>query len=1170
MICSLCGSNNSSSANSCANCAAALIGHCPACAAEVQHGARFCSNCGHSLSSQLDGTGNLKTEEAKTLGGERRQVSILFADFFEFTSFSTQLDPEDLRDTMNTIWTNLDAIITNHGGFPEKHSGDAVMAVFGGWRSREEDPAEAVRAALDMQAWLKSKEFNQERHSLRMRIGIHTGIVVVGPADHSGEFLTGDAVNLTSRLEQSAPVGGVLISRETYAQVYGFFDALAQPPLAVKGKSEPVETYVILRAKPRALAMQMRGIEGVETEMIGRRLELKRLQVVFEKVMRDRSAQLLTIVGEGGIGKSRLLREFQRWTDLLPDYFRLFCGRATLETTSRPFSLIGDLFTARFEIQESDPAPTARNKFERGMAGLWGVGHETNLDLNQEMLADIHLIGQLIGLDFSTSPHLRDILGDAEQIRQRAFHGFVRFFTGISQCPATEKFSSIGAIILVVEDLHWADEGSLDLIEHLARNCRGVPLMIECSARPEFFERHSDWCKELPNVTVLSLEPLSVSESDAMLRAILSKAPEIPAALGELIIEGAEGNPFYIEEMIKMLMDQQVIVAQADAWQIVPGRLLNARVPSTLTGVLQARLDSLLPAERSVIQRAAVIGRVFWDAAVAHMSGVPGQTAMPGSFSERALDEREISSALESLRRKGLVFRREPAAFAGVTEYIFKHELLRNVAYESLLKKTRRQHHARIAEWLTDHSGGRVHEFAGLVASHLEQAMRPAEAARWHGRGGQHARLGYAPAIATQHFKKALQLLPSDTLPTVEMQRQQLEWHEGLSETLGAQARFSEALESCATMRDLAQGLSDRAAEARAWNGLAFLHERRGDNRASIQCAERAEALADPSSEPGRAERVRALHYKGWAYYRLGDASEVLALGEKTLALCARDENRRGIATSYKLLGVAHLQLGQFAEADGYFRQGRELFEKLGDLRNAAAMWSNLGESARARGDFNTAVELYDQALTLARQIGHRESELIYLSNLSGARLGLGLFEQVELDLRNVIAQTLTPNTCTLSEVYAFLSEACLGQDKLAEASEAAHKALDLARESENSLNLGGAWRALGRVRVRALNCPHLSQDDSDDAEERSPAPALCFAESLRIFRHMNAAGEQARTLHVWGEFEIGQGQFDHGREMLQEARTIFLKQGAVFQAGDTERISASALRAVEKSGSKA
>jgi class 3 adenylate cyclase/tetratricopeptide (TPR) repeat protein len=1101
--------------------------------------------------------------------GERRQVSILFADFSEFTSFSSRLDPEDLRDTLNSIWAALDGIITSHGGIPEKHSGDAIMAVYGGWRSREEDPAEAVRAALAMHVWLKSRKSEIGRPALQMRIGIHTGVVVVGPAGQSGEFLaTGDAVNLASRLEQNAPVGGVLISRETYSQVYGFFDAQAQPPLMVKGKTEPVETYLILRAKPRGLALQLRGIEGVETEMVGRERELDQLRRRFEQVVHRRQTQVLMVVGEGGMGKSRLLREFQKWTDLLPEYFRLFCGRASLETASLPFSLIGNLFAARFEIQESDSADVARDKFERGLAGLLDAGAGTDARAGQEVTADIHFAGQLLGLDFSASSHLREILGDAEQIRQRAFHGVVRLFTAMTRGTATDQLSRISAVRLVVEDLHWGDGGSLDLIEHLARNCQDMPLMILCSARPAFFDRRPNWCEGLPNVTRLDLEPLSPSESGAMLKTILSKAPEIPPALTELVTEGAEGNPFFIEEMIKMLMDQQVILAQPEAWRVELGRLRVARIPSTLTGVLQARLDGLSPAERIVIQRASVVGRVFWDTAVAQMSVPVGRPGGPGSLFDCVLNEREISAALGSLRRKGLVFRREASAFAGAEEYMFKHELLRNVAYESLLKKTRREHHARIAEWLRDHSGGRTHEFAGLVAVHFEKAARLAEAAEWHGRAGQQARLGYAPAIASEHFQKALQLPPPDGAREGELEEKQLEWHEGLVETLGAQARFSEALESCANMRQVAQRLADASAEVRAWNGMAFLHERLGDNRASIECAEQAEKLASPSSEAGRAERVRALHFKGWAFYRLGDSHAVMTLGEQTLGLCTADGNRRGIATSFKLLGVAHLQLGNFAEADNFFEQGRVLFQELGDPRNAAAMLSNRGESARARGDFETAAEWYDEALSIVRQIGNRESELIYLSNLSGARLGLKQFARAEKDLRHVIAQTLTPTSCTLSEVYTFLSEACLGQGKHGEATIAARKALDLAQESESSLSLGGAWRALGNVGASRPQFRNQPGSGSIDTEAPMFDPPHCFAESQRVFRAINAEGEEARTLREWAAYELAQGQRDRALTRLEEAQAIFRRLGAEFEVVNTETLLRAARGVVEAPGS--
>jgi class 3 adenylate cyclase/tetratricopeptide (TPR) repeat protein len=1154
MNCNVCGAPNVSAARLCAQCGSVLTARCPACAVAVQAEARFCSACGQSLVPPSAGSRLAQETDPKMLTGERKQVTILFADFSDFTAFAAQLDPEDLRDTMNSIWTKLDAIITAHGGLPEKHIGDAIMAVFGGRRSREEDPVETVRAALAMQNWLKSRPAGNERFHLQMRIGIHTGLLVV-PQDGSGELLAGDAVNLASRLEHSAPVGGVLISRETYRHVHGFFDARALPLLEVKGKSEPVETYLILCAKPRALALQMRGIEGVETEMIGRQEELNRLLSSFEKTLQQGILQVMTVVAEAGIGKSRLFREFQKKTDLLPQYFRFFCGRTTTESASQPFALIRDLFCARFEIQESDPAALAREKFERGLASLLVTGAEREAWSRQELMPTIHLIGQLLGLDFSASPHLRDILGEVEQIRQRAFHSFCRLMAAISQSPATEHSPKLSAIMLVVEDLHWCDDASLDLLEHLVRHCQGVPLMILCSMRPAFFERRPNWCKGLPNVTRLNLEPLSPSESNALVEAILHKAPAVPAALREWVTAGAEGNPFYIEEMIKMLVDQKVILPQAELWQIELGRLVQSRLPSTLTGVLQARLDGLAPLERLVLQRASVVGRVFWDSTVEHIGSASEPSSAGGLLLESPLSQADISRALEGLGQKELVFRRETSAFAGSVEYRFKHELLRNVAYESLLKKSRRQHHARVAEWLKNRSADRIHEFAGLVATHFEQASLPADAAEWYGRAGHQARLSYEPVIASQHFKKALELLPHDGAGGEEFQRQQLEWQEGLGETLGSQGRFSEALEACAAARKLAEQFSDPVAQARSWNSMAFFHERRGDNRASILCAEQAETLAVRAAEAGLAERIRALHFRGWTYYRLGDAPAVLALGEQTLALCSEQGDRRGAATSFKLLGVANLQLGRYAQADRFFQQGLALFDELGDRRNTAAMYSNRAETARACGDCQTAVELYEKALGIARQIGNVDGALIYQANLSGARLGLRQFEQAETDLRQVISQTLTPNSCILPEAYTFLSEAYLGQGNLCEAVQTALKAIALAQESENSLYLGGAWRALGRIGARVPASSGQSSGPATHPDLSGLPPLHCFAESLRLFRLINAEGEQAVTLRAWAEYELEQGHLAPGCGKLQEAREIFLRLGATFEIATTESL---------------
>jgi tetratricopeptide (TPR) repeat protein len=618
--------------------------------------------------------------------------------------------------------------------------------------------------------------------------------------------------------------------------------------------------------------------------------------------------------------------------------------------------------------------------------------------------------------------------------------------------------------------------------------------------------------------------------------------------LRELVVSGGEGNPFFMEEILKMLIDQKVIVPEDEQWRIEPERLLEARVPPTLAGVLQARLDGLAPPERAVLQRASVIGRVFWDRALEALFA-PGQEPGPG-MAEGTLAKAEILDALEGLRRKELIFRREASGFGDSSEFVFKHELLRNATYESVLRRLRRELHARVARWLITQSGERISESAGLVAGHFEQAGRMAEAAEWYGRAGQQARAGYEPAAAIEYLHKALDLLPSADTERREFQAKRVEWLEGLSESLGAQARFGEAIEIGTRMRSLAESAADLLAQARAWNLISFLEERRSANRASVQAAETAEKLAQAAGESGRQELIRALHYRAWAFYRLAEWDAVLAIARQTLELCSQQGDRRGLATSLKLRGVVNLQRGDYAEAERCFEQGLTICRELGDRRNAAAMWNNLGETARIRGDFAAAVESYQKALAISRQIRSRESEFIYVANLNGARLGLAEFQRVEQELRAMLPLAASHKSSVLSEASSFLSEACLGQEKVSEALESAEQALALARESGNELDLGIAWRALGRAKTRMPDVEgHPSGTDPDS--NRCDPPA-CFEESLALFKKMNSEAEQARTLRAWAEFDLWRKDFATARQKLATVQTTFERLGMKTEAERT------------------
>ncbi len=1127
MDCKHCGSANRPRARYCGACGAEMLAGCRHCGAVLPPEAAACPACGGTISPATNAPEELN--RGATVH-ERRLVTVLFADFEGFTAFSDQRDPEEVHDYMGSLWSRITPLIEAQGGSLEKYIGDALVALFGVKQAQEDSPAHAIRAALAVQASLRDLALRGQQKPLPMRIAINTGPVVIQPVGREGEFrATGETLNVASRLQSHAPSGGVLISHDTFRHVEGLFEMHACAPISVKGKTEPIRAYVVARARPRQEAQHVRGVAGVKTELIGRMLELNQLQEILRRVSERREPEVVTLVAEAGLGKTRLVHEFQQWAQSLPGGVQLFSGRATAEMRGSSFALMRDLLAARFDIQDTDTLMIARTKLESGVASFMPQGGPAETaETRTPKVA--HFIGQLLRLDFSQSPHLQGLLHDPEQMRQRAFHCAGQFFAAVTQPPGTPPGQPAPPTLVILDDLQWSDDGSLDLLLHIARACPGAPLLIVCLARPALDERRPDWGDRFSHHTRMQLGPLRPVDSREMVQQVLCKAAEIPAQLLERVVVLAEGNPFYVEEALKMFIEQGAIIPGPDHWEVEPQRLAETMLPATLTGVLQARLDSLSNQERELAQRASVVGRIFWNTALAPLNPVgesgPGQPATGAS----ALTRKEIGGALDSLVAKQIIVRRPTSSMLGATEFAFTHELFRNVAYETVLKKRRRQLHGQVADWLMAAAGDRVGETAALVGGHLEKGENPQAAADWYARAGREATASHTPEIAAELYTRALGLLPPDGTEAAAFRPRRLDWHLALAECLGALARFPEAIAHAEEVRRLGEVLLDGIAQARAWNALSFLRERQGANRDAIAAADQALALAQAAG--GAEEQIKALHLKGWAYYRLADAPAVLALAGRTEALCRQSGDNAGLARSFKLHGVAHLQLGHFREADDYFQRGREIWESTGDLRNAASMWSNRGETARARGDYAAAVDLYQQALAMARQIGARESELIYRTNLAGAWLGLNQLPAAELDLRQVVAEANTGRSF-LAETHSLLAEACLKQGKVAEALTFAGKALQLAQAAESALELAGAWRICGQASAAAPAGPPRAHD-----------PATCFAEALRLFDQIGAEGERARTLRLVAELDRQAGALAAAKAKLGEADAIFQRLG--------------------------
>jgi class 3 adenylate cyclase/tetratricopeptide (TPR) repeat protein len=1025
-------------------------------------------------------------------GEQRKQVTVLFADVSGFTALAEQLDPEAVRDLMNRLWTRLDDAILRHGGTIDKHIGDAVMALFGAPTAREDDAERAVRCALELQTILGG--FTTESRGdapLAMRVGLHTGAVILGTVGTTGEWTAlGDAVNLASRIEHAAPVGGVLVSHDTYRHVRGLFDVRALDPIQVKGKKDPVQVYAVDAAKERGFRIGSRGVEGMETPLVGRDPELRALQDAYREVVETGRARQLTVIGEAGIGKSRLLWAFVEWLELLPDSVLLFRGRANADLERAPYAVLRDLLFFRFQIRESDPPATARARLHEGLSAL--IGSEAD--------AATDALARLVGL-FDGTESNRDGRADAREIRARAFDGV---------CHMLRAAAERAPVTLLLEDLQWADDGTLDLLDQVAIQCADVPLVLVGLTRPALFDRRERW--GLTDETRLELAPLSSDASGQLLDAILQRVPDLPEALRTRITTAADGNPFYLEELVKMLVEDGVVVKGDPHWSIRPERLRDLKVPPTLTAVLQARLDALPPDELTCLQRASVLGRSFWDGAV------------------DALDTGELplDALLASLVARELVFPRSESAFTGTREYVFKHALLHEVVYESVLMRLRQTWHRRAAAWLQQRSGPRAALFASRIAEHWERAGEGAEAGHWHVRAGRQSQRTYALAEAATQYERALDRLAVE-IPDARIGR--LAAWEGLGEVRFWQAEYEPALEAFASLEEEAALAGDRPAQARSAERRAALLHEAGRVQEALVSAERASKLAEEAGD--RLVHTRALVQRAWCAFRLGRPRDACALGSQALDRCPEGapQDRAGVL---RLLLAGHLSVSDYAAARTYGESALALYEEIGDSRGVGQAHNALGETALQVGDHARAEVHYSEALAIYRRIGHRNGELSALLNVGAARTLLGRYDEGRSLLEQAIS--LAPaGWYALAEAERRRAEASLGLGDEATAVEAARAAVEAASRGESMEFLGLSLRTLGTVTAAV---------GPVEVGERQWDARSCFTESARILKEAALPAEGARTQRAWGLYELSEGRTQAGGARLRAARRIFTELG--------------------------
>lgn len=1006
-----------------------------------------------------------------------KQVSILFLDVVGSTTLAQHLDPEAISAVMDDALARGTALVEAHRGKVLRYAGDNILAAFGAKVSVEDDAERAVScglALLKLGRALRAEVRATHNHTgFNVRVGIHTGGVLLGSGGDADGSIHGIAVHIAARMEQTAPAGALRISHDTYTHVRGLFEVQAQEPLLVKGVDQSVQSYLVLRAKPRSFRTGTRGIEGVATRMIGRDAELDALQDAFKRVFEGRKLAAVTVVAEAGVGKSRLLQEFETWTVTRPERFLALRGRATPQTGHQAYGLLRDILAWRFQIADDDSIDAARQKMEAGIMPLFVDDEGANL-----ADAHAHLLGHLIGIEWRDSRHLRGILDDPRQIRNRAFHAAAQVFRRVS---ARQDLP----VVLQLEDLHWADNESLDFLKYLAEVNRDLPMLLLASTRPTLFERLTDWSRNEGIHQRIDLAPLGEDMSQLLAGELLRKLPEVPAALGELL-SSAEGNPFYMEELVKMLIDQGAIQtrSQSGAWKINNERLLLTQVPPMLTGVLQARLDGLPVPEKRALQQASVVGAVFWDRALAAI-------------------EAQAAEQLPALARRDLTLPRPEAPLDGLREYAFRHQLLHQVTYATVLKCQKQDWHAKVARWSADltHEGGlRSGDFLGLAAEHFERAGDGDNAAEFHARAAEHAGQRFSHERVLVHVGRALALLRAPTAPAAQAE---LRWRllSVRERTLSLQASRDEQGADLDALLQIADELDDdhrraqvalrRSAHAmRVANWVAMENAA----RSSLDCATKAgddglrvqavRMLAEARIRQGAIDAGRTLAKQGLEEARrLGqrDAeSQMLhALGiaassendlvteldlQRRIVSMAREGVNLHLPVALTNLGISWLGLGDFTQARQALNEALQLLRANGDRAVEGAALGLLSALALLEGDENSSLALAHSALDLAVMAQARNLEMDAWMRLGDAGLALGRLVDARRAYTQARARALEIDNAEFYDATAGLARVALAEGDVASALATLQPVLD-------HVSAGGALGAGSDESLFALTC---------------------------------------------------------------------------------------------------
>ncbi len=975
--------------------------------------------------------------------------------------------------------------------------GSYLYAVVGAPVAHEDYIRRAVSAATELRDLPREMSYVEQ-----VQLGVSQGIMRVGAYGGQNRRtygVLGDEVNVAARLMQHARPGEILGTGHVNRSTKDEFVWESLPPLSLKGKSSPITVSRLIGR--RSDYRRNTNFSGL---LVGREQQLSDLINLIQTVSKEKTLGITYVAGEPGMGKSRLLFEVQRQLGETDDYLWMTCpSDEVFRESLQPFRHFFRQYFSQSSEQSSDEN---RERFNDVIEGLFtDLNRRGRTDLKEDLERTESFLAALVDL------YRDDSLYAQAEPRLR----FERTIEAVR--TLVEAISLRTTLILHIEDGHWLDKDSIELIGDLINNCVHYPIAILITCR--FQDDGSPW--NLGIETPFPQHTVTLKELSRASIAILS-AQVLGSAIGEPLAGFLEqktgGNPFFVEQLVLDLRERGLLQQDEQHGWFAAAEML-AEVPGSVSAILIARLDRLAPRVRHVVQTAAVLGAEF---------------AVP-VLSRMIPDDAHIINHVNQA---------ESAAIWGSTDegrYLFRHVLLRDAAYDMQLSSQLRQLHQSAGAAIEEVYAVEASTHANEIAYHYEAAVNLVKAAPWYLRAGENARDIYASENAVRYFEKALTCWTQSgglhTADPVEL----VSLYAGLGTALRWQNRQADAMNAYRTMYQYALNAGDLTGQTIAYLGVANIQFSQGDLRASIESARQAEEIGMRSGITP--ELARVLWVRGWSSFRLGELESAKSDGERALTISTELQYRPGLAQSNNLLGIVRMANGDYARAAEHFAHALEMFREIDDRASVIYVTNNLGVIAFAQGDYDLAAARYEESLVLAKRVGTQDGQMLFLSNLGGAHVGMGRYELAETELKQVIEMAKDAGFSDLSETYRFLAESLLAQNRTQEALEAALKALSLGEEVGAQEFIAVAWRVLGQIACLASGCVILLE--LDEGERKLVTPVECFLRSKGICEDSGLQGERARVLRAWATYELQHGDRSVGISLWNDARAAFAKMGA-------------------------